>query len=562
MVRRLERGATWRSAVTYRDVMTRPGSGAEPAGGRHGVPPTGRHAGAGTPPERARGRHAVPDGTAAAERAAIDPALREAPGGRWRARSATTAMTVTDSDEPGVRWNGFGPGSLLLPGPVPPVASPNGNGHRPAGGRHSAPEPDPPVTGYHPPPADDWQLNPPPPANGYHLPPADDWQLNPPPPANGYHPPPVDDWQLDPPPAVNGYRTSPADDWQLDQPSAVDDWQLDQPSPVDRWRLDQPAPAGGYRPSLVDDWQLDRPAPPPQPPRIGVLPPPADDWQVERPVPPPEPEPAPPPPPAAAPAARPAGRGPGRVLPPPATGWRVLDRPRPPAVRGPTGERVVHVFDGDATQLLRRYVPARETLDRQDAEPAPGRPPALAEHPPRAVVRRRRARRRLLEWPFLIIFALLSAWLIRAYVVQTFYIPSGSMHETLLEGDRVLVNKVSYRLHEVGRGDVVVFRRPAGFPVEDEDLIKRVVALPGETVEGRNRQVYVDGRPLTEPYVEPRCRGTQDFDAVTVPPGELWVMGDNRCNSSDSRVFGPIGEELLVGRAFVLAWPVGRLSWL
>ena len=105
------------------------------------------------------------------------------------------------------------------------------------------------------------------------------------------------------------------------------------------------------------------------------------------------------------------------------------------------------------------------------------------------MVRRRRARRRLLEWPFLIVFALLSAYLIRAYVVQTFYIPSGSMHETLVEGDRVLVNKVGYHLHDVGRGDVVVFRRPPDFPVEDEDLIKRVVALPGETVEGSDRQV-------------------------------------------------------------------------
>ena len=226
---------------------------------------------------------------------------------------------------------------------------------------------------------------------------------------------------------------------------------------------------------------------------------------------------------------------------------------------GGTGERVVHVFDGDSTQLLRRYVPARETLDR---EPAPTRPAARPKHPPRAVVRRRRTRRRLLEWPFLIVFALLSAYLIRAYVVQTFYIPSGSMHETLVEGDRVLVNKVSYHLHDVNRGDVVVFRRPPDFPVEDEDLIKRVVALPGETVEGSNRQVLVDGKPLAEPYVEPACRGTEDFAPVTVPAGQLWVMGDNRCNSSDSRVFGPITEDLLVGRAFVLAWPFDRLSWL
>ena len=159
-------------------------------------------------------------------------------------------------------------------------------------------------------------------------------------------------------------------------------------------------------------------------------------------------------------------------------------------------------------------------------------------------------------------FALLSAFLIRTYVVQTFYIPSGSMHETLLEGDRVLVNKVSYHLHDIHRGDVVVFARPPDFPVQDEDLIKRVVALPGETVEAHDRQVFVNGQPLTERYVEQRCAGTDDFARVTVPRHSLWVMGDNRCNSSDSRVFGPISRDLVVGRAFVLAWPFGRLAWL
>jgi signal peptidase I len=236
-------------------------------------------------------------------------------------------------------------------------------------------------------------------------------------------------------------------------------------------------------------------------------------------------------------------------------GVRPIQRPAPRALRDdPLAE---------STQLLRRFVPAQEVLDREDREPAPRRrPPTLPKHPPRAIVRRRRSRRRLLEWPFLIVFALLSAYLIRAYVVQTFYIPSGSMHETLLEGDRVLVNKVSYQLHGVNRGDVVVFRRPPDFPVEDEDLIKRVVALPGETVQARGRQIVVNGKPLAEPYVESACRGTDDFAPVKVPAGDLFVMGDNRCNSSDSRVFGPIAENLVVGRAFVLAWPFHRLSWL
>ena len=213
-------------------------------------------------------------------------------------------------------------------------------------------------------------------------------------------------------------------------------------------------------------------------------------------------------------------------------------------------------------------MPAAEVLDRPSLTPATaGKPataskPAKSAHPPRAVVRRRRARRQALEWPFHIVFAVVSAFLIRQYVVQTFYIPSASMHETLIEGDRVLVNKVGYHLHDIHRGDVVVFAKPANLNVSEDDLIKRVVALPGETVEGRGGKVYVNGAPLDEPYVEPLCHGTGDFAKVTVPAARLWVMGDNRCNSSDSRVFGPIDERLVVGRAFVIAWPFDRLSWL
>ena len=199
----------------------------------------------------------------------------------------------------------------------------------------------------------------------------------------------------------------------------------------------------------------------------------------------------------------------------PAPPLRPATRPPAPPQPDPVPVRAepltAEPLSADGTQLLHRYVPAKEMLDREDRGAPVRRPPTLPKHPPRAVVRRRRVRRRLLEWPFLIVFALLSAYLIRAYVVQTFYIPSGSMHETLLEGDRVLVNKVGYHLHEVSRGDVVVFRRPPDFPVEDEDLIKRVVALPGETVEGRGGQVYVDGRALRESYVEPRCSGTEAF---------------------------------------------------
>jgi signal peptidase I len=254
--------------------------------------------------------------------------------------------------------------------------------------------------------------------------------------------------------------------------------------------------------------------------------------------------------------ARPSGAGvlPGTALPAGGVG---------PATEPPVAPAAFALdADDESTQVLRRYVPAAETLGREQADRPAGRP-AKPPHPPRAVVRRRQTRRRRLEWPLLIVFALVSAYLIRAYVVQTFYIPSASMHETLIEGDRVLVNKISYRVHDVHRGDVIVFTKPPKLVADEDDLIKRVVGLPGETVEGRGGKIYINGAPLTEPYVAPSCSvATSDFAPVRVPAGDLWVMGDNRCNSSDSRYFGVIGENTVVGRAFVLVWPVGRFSGL
>lgn len=188
--------------------------------------------------------------------------------------------------------------------------------------------------------------------------------------------------------------------------------------------------------------------------------------------------------------------------------------------------------------------------------------PAVAEG--RAAVRRRERRRQLMEWPVLVVFSLLAALVLRTFVIQTFYIPSESMHDTLLEGDRVLVNKLSYRFHDVHRGDVIVFQRPANINIPDKDLIKRVVGLPGDVIEGRGGKVYINGRLLLEPYIQRKCLpdGTLNLKRTVVPSHHLFVMGDNRCDSTDSRVFGPIDESLVVGRAFVRAWPPSRIGWL
>lgn len=170
--------------------------------------------------------------------------------------------------------------------------------------------------------------------------------------------------------------------------------------------------------------------------------------------------------------------------------------------------------------------------------------------------------RSLVEWALVVGGALVIALVIKTFLLQAFFIPSSSMVSTLNVGDRVLVNKVSYRVHDVNRGDIIVFERPAGEADGGiTDLIKRVVGLPGDTVEGQNGQVLVNGQPLAEPYLDEGVV-TTDFPPTEVPEGHLFMMGDNRGDSRDSRFFGPIDESTIVGRAFFRVWPLGDISTL
>ncbi len=181
--------------------------------------------------------------------------------------------------------------------------------------------------------------------------------------------------------------------------------------------------------------------------------------------------------------------------------------------------------------------------------------------------------RALREWVVVLTIALGSAFLIRVFVLAQYYIDGPSMQTTLQPNDRVLVNKLSYRLHGVNRGDVVVFDRITvdGTRVNHDDLIKRVIGLEGETVEIDDCVVSIDGRELDEPYLDEadlaqtnpsaRCRIPQMSPQV-VPEDSVFVMGDNRHDSFDSREFGPIETDLIRGRAFVVIWPSSAWRWL
>jgi signal peptidase I len=173
-----------------------------------------------------------------------------------------------------------------------------------------------------------------------------------------------------------------------------------------------------------------------------------------------------------------------------------------------------------------------------------------------------RSTRSLIEWVAVIVGALVVALVVKTFLVQAFYIPSESMVPTLEVRDRVLVNKLSYEFGDIARGDVVVFDRPGG-PGPDgiAELIKRVVAVGGETVEAHDNQVFVDGEPIEEGYL-PDGTVTSDFGPETVPEDHVWVMGDNRSASDDSRRFKSIPEDDVVGRAFVIIWPFSELGWL
>lgn len=224
--------------------------------------------------------------------------------------------------------------------------------------------------------------------------------------------------------------------------------------------------------------------------------------------------------------------------------------------------------------------PARHRTDELSRDPADTPPDASEDeeeehHGPLHFLR---------ELPGLILIALVLALLIKTFLVQAFYIPSESMVPTLRNGDRVLVNKLIFNIRDPDRGEIVVFENPnlqeedrnpfaavwhwitegLGFTVDpNKDFIKRVIAIPGDTIEVRGGRVFVNGQRIREPYLV-RNRDRSDFGPYSVPPDTYFMMGDNRANSQDSRspAVGPVPREKIVGKAFVILWPPSRFEWL
>lgn len=189
-----------------------------------------------------------------------------------------------------------------------------------------------------------------------------------------------------------------------------------------------------------------------------------------------------------------------------------------------------------------------------------------------------RSVKKAIEWLAVIVGALLVAFLIKTFLMQAYYIPSSSMTPALQVGDRVLVNKLSYEFGEVSRGDLVVFKRTEVDTGNKTDLIKRVIATEGELLEISGGEIFItekggkDRKLLVEPYLAEGVT-TQGFafeglcpeseaNTCLVPENFIFVMGDNRSGSRDSRYFGPVNTDDIVGRAFIRIWPLGSLKLL
>jgi signal peptidase I len=209
----------------------------------------------------------------------------------------------------------------------------------------------------------------------------------------------------------------------------------------------------------------------------------------------------------------------------------------------------------------------------------------MTEH--KIKVAQEQSKKRSVVWEYVeaIIIAVILAFIIRKFVIQAYKIPSGSMLETLQIGDHILVNKFIYYLKDPQRGDIIVFKYPKD---KKRDFIKRLVGLPGDTLEIKDKRVYINGDPLDEPYAEfkdsnnmfnknhpayyidPYARNRDNFGPKVIPEDNYFMMGDNRDFSQDSRYWGFLDRELIEGKALIIYWSwngsatdlLGKVRWV
>ncbi len=173
------------------------------------------------------------------------------------------------------------------------------------------------------------------------------------------------------------------------------------------------------------------------------------------------------------------------------------------------------------------------------------------------MVENRRKKSGAREFVETLAIALVLAFLIRAFVFESFRVDGRSMQPTLFTNERVLVNKLAFDLGKPKTGEIIVFQSPL---IPSEDWIKRVIGVPGDTVSIRHNTVYINGKVYPEPFL--KYRQSSNYGPVKVPPGHLFVLGDNRPISEDSRYFGMLAESRVRGQAFVIWWPLNSLRWL
>ena len=163
-----------------------------------------------------------------------------------------------------------------------------------------------------------------------------------------------------------------------------------------------------------------------------------------------------------------------------------------------------------------------------------------------------------------VVIAVVASFLVRAYAVQTFFIPSGSMEPTLHIKDRILVDKLAVRFGTINVGDIIVFKAPPAEHCDDgffNDLVKRVIGLPGQTISSRGNDVLVNGHVLKEPWTYFHTLNPP-IKKITLKANQYFVMGDNRANSCDSRFWGPVPRSDIIGKAFFRIWPLSRIGFL